>query len=56
MERKERYSDCKPARVQEKKPCQICENEKKRKRYHPESTCWFRKKMEKKEETNKKFQ
>lgn len=51
MERKERYSDRKSAKVEEKKPCQICESEKKGKRYHPESTCWFREKNEKSKRT-----
>lgn len=46
MEKKEKYSDKKFAKGEEKKPCQICEKEKKGKRYHPESTCWFRDKNE----------
>lgn len=49
MERREKYSDRK--KVEEKKPCQICEKEKKGKRYHPESTCWFREKNEKNKKT-----
>lgn len=51
MERKGRYPDRKFEKVEEKKPCQICENEKKGKRYHPESTCWFREKNERSKRT-----
>jgi len=36
-------------KVQEKKPCQICENAKKGKRYHSESSCWFREKKTKRQ-------
>jgi hypothetical protein len=36
--------DNKPKKYEEKKPCQICINEKKGKRYHPEENCWFKEK------------
>lgn len=38
------YSDIKTKKNEEKKPCQICVNEKKGKRFHPEETCWFNEK------------
>ncbi|PZC85938.1 hypothetical protein B5X24_HaOG214303 [Helicoverpa armigera] len=41
------HSDTKPKKVEEKKPCQICINEKKGKRYHPEENCWFNGKNQK---------
>lgn len=40
-------SDIKPKKIEEKKPCQICINEKKGKRYHPEENCWFKDKTQK---------
>lgn len=36
------YSDPKFKQIEEKKPCQICINKKKGKRYHPEGSCWFK--------------
>lgn len=36
------YSDTKSTKIEEKKTCQICMNEKKGKRYHPEENCWFK--------------
>lgn len=47
MDRREKYSDKKFLKGEEKKPCGICEKEKKGKRYHPEATCWFREKNDK---------
>lgn len=48
------YSDNKYSKkVQEKKPCEICENAKKGKRFHSESSCWFREKKDKKTELQK---
>lgn len=41
------YSDTKSNEIEEKKPCRICVNEKKGKRYHPEENCWFNKKNQK---------
>ncbi|CAB3232421.1 unnamed protein product [Arctia plantaginis] len=41
------YSDIKTKKNEEKKPCQICINEKKGKRFHPEETCWFNEKNQK---------
>lgn len=35
-------TDTKSKRTEEKQPCQICEREKKGKRYHPEENCWFK--------------
>lgn len=32
----------KPKKYEEKKPCRVCENENKGKRYHPEDICWFK--------------
>lgn len=40
-------SDTKSKKIEEKKPCQICVNEKKGKRYHPEENCWFKDKNQK---------
>ena len=40
-------SDIKQKKVEVKQPCQICVNEGKGKRYHPEGTCWFREKNQK---------
>jgi len=45
------YSDNKSKKVEERKPCKICENAKKGKRYHPEESCWFREKGEKNKKT-----
>jgi len=54
-EKKEKvYSDNKYSKkVQEKKPCEICEKAKKGKRYHSESSCWFRENKDKKTELQK---
>lgn len=41
------YSDTKSKKIEEKKPCQICFNEKKGKRYHLEENCWFKEKNQK---------
>lgn len=41
------YSDAKPKKVEDKKPCQICINEKKGKRFHPEENCWYKEKNQK---------
>lgn len=41
------YSETKTKKFEEKKPCQICFNEKKGKRYHPEENCWFKGKNQK---------
>lgn len=41
------YSDTKSKKIEEKKPCQICVNEKKGKRYHLEENCWFKGKNQK---------
>lgn len=41
------YSDNKYKKIEEKKPCRICINEKKGKRYHPEENCWFKEKNQK---------
>lgn len=41
------YSDIKSKQTEEKKPCRICVNEKKGKRYHPEENCWFKEKNKK---------
>ncbi|XP_039313478.1 uncharacterized protein LOC120359566 [Solenopsis invicta] len=46
------YSDNKSKKAEEKKPCQICEEAKKGKRFHPESSCWFREKSEKNKKTD----
>lgn len=35
-------SDTKSKKVEERIPCQICVNEKKGKRFHPEENCWFK--------------
>ncbi|XP_045446822.1 uncharacterized protein LOC123655018 [Melitaea cinxia] len=34
----------KQKQIEAKQPCQICVNEKRGKRYHPEENCWFREK------------
>lgn len=41
------YSDNNFHKIEEKKPCQICINEEKGKRYHPEESCWFKRKNQK---------
>lgn len=41
------YSDIKTKKTEEKKPCKICTDENKGKRYHPEENCWFNKKNQK---------
>lgn len=41
------HSDIKTKKNEEKKPCQICANEKKGKRFHPEENCWFNVKNQK---------
>ncbi|XP_029679722.1 uncharacterized protein LOC115245476 [Formica exsecta] len=41
------YSGTKSKKIEEKKPCQICVNEKKGKRYHLEDNCWFKGKNQK---------
>lgn len=41
------YSDAKSKEIEEKKPCRICVNEKKGKRYHREENCWFKEKNHK---------
>lgn len=41
------YSDTKFKQTEEKRPCRICINEKKGKRYHPEENCWFKEKNHK---------
>ncbi|XP_026724521.1 uncharacterized protein LOC113491647 [Trichoplusia ni] len=41
------YTDIKTKRNEEKKPCPICVNEKKGKRFHPEENCWFNAKNQK---------
>lgn len=48
-ESKPKMSYNKEKRTEEKKPCQICENAKRGKRYHPESNCWFKEKNKKNE-------
>lgn len=45
------YSDNKSKKFEERKPCKICENTNKGKRYHPEESCWFREKGEKNKKT-----
>lgn len=39
--KKDKYSDNKYKKVEDKIPCSICVNEKKGKRYHSEDSCWF---------------
>lgn len=39
--------DTKQKKIEAKKPCEICVNEKKGKRYHAEENCWFREKNQK---------
>lgn len=39
--------DNKGKKIDEKKPCPICLNEKKGKRFHPEDSCWFKEKNKK---------
>ncbi|KAL0849699.1 hypothetical protein ABMA28_011663 [Loxostege sticticalis] len=41
------YSDSRPKKDEEKKPCQACVNEKRGKRYHSEENCWFKVKNQK---------
>lgn len=41
------YSDENRKKIIEKKPCQICDNEKRGKRFHPEENCWFKDKNHK---------
>lgn len=37
-----RNPEIKPKKIEEKRPCQTCVNEKKGIRYHPEEHCWFK--------------
>ncbi|KAA5569749.1 hypothetical protein F3G48_31940 [Pseudomonas aeruginosa] len=39
--------DNKGKKIDEKKPCPICLNEKKGKRFHQEDSCWFKEKNKK---------
>lgn len=41
------HFDIKNRKIEEKKACQICINEKKGKRFHPEENCWFKEKNHK---------
>ncbi|XP_050548385.1 uncharacterized protein LOC126910023 [Daktulosphaira vitifoliae] len=46
-EKRNIFSDTKFKQIEEKKPCRICINEKKGKRYHLEENCWFKEKNKK---------
>uniref|UniRef100_A0ABD2WAX8 Retrotransposon gag domain-containing protein n=1 Tax=Trichogramma kaykai TaxID=54128 RepID=A0ABD2WAX8_9HYME len=40
------YVTSKFTKIEEKKPCQICEKANRGKRFHPETECWFKEKTE----------